>query len=213
MCHRPCQGRATCNHPCSLVFCHAGECEPCIQLVKRPCYCGKTSKSFKCCEVSGITDKTGFFCCNKVCQKPLKGCRHGCRLQCHEGPCAECEMDVAVKCPCGRQVKHMKCCEVQKLPGYDASCPVQVLLKCNKECEEQSNPKQGEKQQEKAVVPNTTSYWLWVMCLVFAVMSVILGLYVSLSVCYYKNITICNRLTSLRRSIGGRSVSVSIIIR
>ncbi|KAK8790213.1 hypothetical protein WA588_000378, partial [Blastocystis sp. NMH] len=51
VCRRKCPGRATCSHPCPRVFCHPGVCDPCTQMVKKPCFCGKSSRQFRCCDV------------------------------------------------------------------------------------------------------------------------------------------------------------------
>ena len=110
------------------MYCHAGACPPCQQVVKRRCYCGKTSKNGKC------GDGEGLFSCGKVCGKPLQNCRHGCGRVCHEGPCEEkCEEEVVVKCKCGKRVGKEVCWRAQQMKGYSAKMPVQVVLECSEE--------------------------------------------------------------------------------
>ena len=43
-------------------------------------------------------------------------------------------MEVKVVCPCGQRIEKRLCYEVQKLPGYDETKPIQIVLECNENC-------------------------------------------------------------------------------
>ncbi|CBK20994.2 uncharacterized protein [Blastocystis hominis] len=195
-CKQLCPGRPGCPHPCSRVFCHAGACDPCHQPVKRPCFCGKTSKTFECREVSGKSD-SGFFSCGKVCGKPLQGCKHGCRLVCHEGVCGKCEQEIVAKCACGSRVERIQCWKAQQMEGYNAANVVQILLPCLDTCNAQSSTisqdKSTQSSKDSPSKPDQTiskpssssssssssQLWLWIVALsVFiAVLSFLLRLF------------------------------------
>ena len=97
--------------------------------MKRRCFCGKTTRSAKCCE------QLGLFSCGKRCEKPLPHCRHVCKKVCHDGACDErCEESVRVQCKCGKRKGEEVCWKVQGMKGYDARLHVQVVLECNEEC-------------------------------------------------------------------------------
>ena len=193
-CKQLCPGRPGCPHPCSRVFCHAGACDPCHQPVKRPCFCGKTSKTFECWEVSG-KNESGFFSGGKVCGKPLQGCRHGCRLVCHEGLCGKCEQEIVVKCACGSRMERIQCWKAQQMEGYNAANVVQIYLPCLDSCSKPSSTISQDKttQTSKAALskPDQTiskasafsfsQRWLWMIALsvLIAVLSLLLRLFLA----------------------------------
>lgn len=166
--------------------------------MKRPCFCGKASKMFECWEVSGKKE-SGFFSCGKVCGKPLQGCRHGCRLVCHEGLCGKCEQEIVVKCACGSRMERIQCWKAQQMEGYNAANVVQILLPCLDSCSKPSSTISQDKttQTSKAALskPDQTiskasasasafsfsQRWVWMIALsVFvAVLSLLLRLFLA----------------------------------
>lgn len=164
VCRRKCPGRATCSHPCPRVFCHPGVCNPCTQMVKKPCFCGKSSRQFRCCDVCE-EEKRGWFSCGKVCGRPLTGCRHSCQEICHEGPCEQpCQAEVEVSCPCGKRRSKMKCCEVQRMEGYDMRSKLQTVLECDANC----------KGEAKVVEKPKNRFLLPVVCLIILVLAIVI---------------------------------------
>ena len=135
-------------------------------IVKRPCYCGKSSRQFRCCDVSA-EKKKGWFSCGKICGTPLKGCRHGCQRICHEGACCDrCEVDVRVRCLCGKRKSTMKCCDVQLMKGYDERSIQQIVLECNEECGLVQESVHPELETKRSL--NYSLFWI-VLCVLIAV--------------------------------------------
>uniref|UniRef100_T1IRV0 R3H domain-containing protein n=1 Tax=Strigamia maritima TaxID=126957 RepID=T1IRV0_STRMM len=76
--------------------------------------------------------------CGEPCNKALvgEGCVHKCRIQCHPGPCPQCQMQVERSCACGKTIKVVRCgisetmlCD--KICGRLLNCE---MHKCQKQC-------------------------------------------------------------------------------
>lgn len=140
--------------------------------MKRRCFCGKSSKSFKCCEIAGKPTENGVYACNRKCDKPLHNCNHLCQKQCHEGVCEEnCMEEVKVVCSCGKRSEKRPCCDVQKKKGYVASRPVQIVLECDESC-------RGPVTEQKEVIvskkPAFQYYWIIVL-----IIAIIMGVFLT----------------------------------
>ena len=118
---------------------------------------------------------SGYYACGKKCEKPLKGCRHSCQLICHEGICDEhCKEEVKVVCPCGTRSGKEVCWNVQQLPGYDMTKPVQIVLECDEHCKKQKQEKKEVPTQVIQQNQRATPIWLYVALLVLLI-AVIMG--------------------------------------
>lgn len=84
-------------------------------------------------------------------------------------------MEVKVVCPCGQRIEKRLCYEVQKLPGYDETKPIQIVLECNENC-----CKHEVKQKEEAVVSSSSfSYsWIIISCIII-IIAILLGIILS----------------------------------
>ena len=174
------------------MFCHEGECEPCQQIVKKPCYCGKSSKGFKCCDLSGKSQTRGYYSCSKKCGKPLPNCRHYCQQTCHEGECdVVCKEEVKVVCPCGKRVEKQFCNIVQQMKNYDIAKPVQIVLECNEGCTTIPQRNVIQPTVNEPVQPisecknNKNSMWI-VLALVVLLVAIVIGVYLSKYSCLFK---------------------------
>lgn len=120
----------------------------------------------------------GYYACGKKCEKPLKGCRHACQLSCHEGTCEEhCKEEVKAVCPCGRRVEKRMCWDVQHIPGYDITKPVQIVLQCDDNCKKLEQPEQFKQPEQPEMIEKNqpTPMWLYLALLVL-VIAILLGL-------------------------------------
>ena len=84
-------------------------------------------------------------------------------------------MEVKVVCPCGQRIEKRLCYEVQKLPGYDETKPIQIVLECNENCY-----KHEVKQKEEVVVSSSSfSYsWIIISCII-VIIAILLGILLS----------------------------------
>ncbi|KIY66766.1 hypothetical protein CYLTODRAFT_491180 [Cylindrobasidium torrendii FP15055 ss-10] len=86
-CDAPCLKPYTlCEHSC-MFKCHLGDCPPCQQVIKRPCRCGFTTQSVKCCELYATDDETGLrvevpVMCSKPCLAQRACGKHQCNRVC-----------------------------------------------------------------------------------------------------------------------------------
>ena len=85
-------------------------------------------------------------------------------------------MEVKAVCPCGQRIEKRLCYEVQKLPGYDETKPIQIVLECNENC-----CKHEMKQKEEAVVSSSSfSYsWIIISCIII-IIAILLDIIISL---------------------------------
>lgn len=180
-------------------------------MVKRRCYCGKTSKNGKC------SDGETLFSCGKVCGKPLKNCRHGCGKVCHAGACEEkCEEEVVVKCRCGKRVEKEVCWRVQAMVGYNAKMPVQAVLECNEACGGTSMTTSTTTSMTTSTTMSTTEkgrYFGVVVSCVVVILAMLIAMWFG-----YAHSDVCEKQdhkvqSSSTRSGGIRSGCVRIIIR
>ena len=75
-------------------------------------------------------------------------------------------MDVHVRCMCGKKKGVMKCCNVQRMKGYDERSVQQIVLECGEECGimKETNDLKTEKKT------SLNRYLIWiVLCVVIAV--------------------------------------------
>ncbi|XP_065182984.1 transcriptional repressor NF-X1-like [Sycon ciliatum] len=91
-----------CTHRCNQL-CHPGPCPPCPAMTRLTCGCGRTTQTVRCSQASSAPT------CSSVCDRPLACGRHACRLQCHAGPCDECDHQLEQTCFCGRKQRQYAC--------------------------------------------------------------------------------------------------------
>ncbi|KAA1473096.1 hypothetical protein DENSPDRAFT_822377 [Dentipellis sp. KUC8613] len=112
-CSNPCSRPRACGHACPLA-CHPGPCPPCQITTHQPCYCGKTTISFRCSHSTAnpirnrgvpLVDLS----CGHKCEKKLSCGNHICESICHEGPCEPCKVREVAKCWCGKVEKEVSC--------------------------------------------------------------------------------------------------------
>lgn len=116
-CGNPCtRRRLACDHACPLP-CHPGPCPPCITTVQKPCFCTKTTLSFRCAHFSAVPAPS--MSCGAPCNRPLSCGKHRCESTCHAGDCAPCAEIEYVQCYCGKERKQVSCGE-----GVAKSCVV-----------------------------------------------------------------------------------------
>ncbi|KAL1506566.1 hypothetical protein ABEB36_005902 [Hypothenemus hampei] len=90
-----------CNHNCSML-CHPGPCPECIVMVSKPCGCGSTQQTQKCCSDIKLI-------CESICNKPLNCGLHKCTKMCHVGECSSCTQFIIQECFCGKTGKKVLC--------------------------------------------------------------------------------------------------------
>lgn len=112
-CSKP---RGPCPHPCPLQ-CHAGPCPPCLLIgPSQPCFCGKNVSTKRC----GETDYTQGWSCHEPCGDLLACGEHECQKECHSDLCGSCEVPVASRCYCGKELRDISCDALgDKLESYD----------------------------------------------------------------------------------------------
>lgn len=101
VCKKVCQKLLNCNiHNCTRT-CHFKECDPCNEIVRQECYCGKVGRKVKCtAEIGGATN----YECGEICGKVLECGNHFCTKLCHPGECESCSIapEKVNHCPCGQ---------------------------------------------------------------------------------------------------------------
>ncbi|KZV99993.1 hypothetical protein EXIGLDRAFT_667828 [Exidia glandulosa HHB12029] len=118
-CGNPCsRKRLTCEHACPLP-CHPGPCPPCVTTVQKPCFCNKTTLSFRCAHFATVPPPS--MSCGSVCNKPLSCGKHRCEATCHAGNCEPCAELEYVQCYCGQTRKEVACGQ-----GVSKSCVVGI---------------------------------------------------------------------------------------
>ncbi|KAM9712729.1 transcriptional repressor NF-X1 [Menidia menidia] len=103
-CGAVCDAALNCGqHRCTQV-CHGGACQPCQLQVQQVCYCGATTRTVPCGSDTEGFDGSGYFCCQKLCGRPLECQAHRCLQPCHRQPCAPCPRAPGRvrACPCGQ---------------------------------------------------------------------------------------------------------------
>ena len=93
-----------CTHTRCDVLCHPGSCPPCNISVPVSCHCGRDLKRIPC----SIAPRSAYSC-EGECGKVLNCLLHHCKLPCHSGPCTSCDLDVTLKCFCGKEDRILKC--------------------------------------------------------------------------------------------------------
>lgn len=68
-----------------------------------------------------------------------------------------------MSCPCGKRRSKMKCCEVQRMEGYDMRSKLQTVLECDANC----------KGEAKVVKPKNR-FLLPVVCLIILVLAIVI---------------------------------------
>lgn len=107
-CEEVCNKTLNCGcHMCKII-CHPGTCSPCQMSLEQTCHCGKTQREVSCGSqpVDKSTGELLPFVCDKSCNKLLDCNNHTCKVQCHAGPCATCNLLPAnqTRCPCGQHL-------------------------------------------------------------------------------------------------------------
>ena len=67
------------------------------------CFCGKVTNPEWQPQQLHVPHSCGRLCQRPLATDPRSFCRHTCTLPCHPGPCPQCPVMVARKCPCGRK--------------------------------------------------------------------------------------------------------------
>ncbi|ELP84760.1 nuclear transcription factor, X-box binding protein, putative [Entamoeba invadens IP1] len=178
-CNRPCQIKPACGHVLPAHNCHFGPCPRCVEIVEKPCFCGKGSVKIPCYIESGS--------CGNVCGKPIGCGQHKCQRVCHEGPCtpdgkcpylcgkkkgycthfcnAKCHGDS--KCPhdpCDQIVECVCRCGHRKVQVVCGATPEKPWEKktidCNLDC-----LKEHVRQEKVGVNTKRVEYPMWFLCL------------------------------------------------
>ena len=68
-----------------------------------------------------------------------------------------------MSCPCGKRRSKMKCCEVQRMEGYDMRSKLQTVLECDANC----------KGEAKVVEKPKNRFLLPVVCLLILVLAIV----------------------------------------
>ncbi|XP_074658843.1 transcriptional repressor NF-X1-like [Tubulanus polymorphus] len=134
-CQKVCQKLLKCGeHRCELE-CHEGDCLQCSLApdILSHCPCGKTeltsianaSRRSSCIDVVPT--------CSEICDKQLdcgpEAKRHRCKMPCHTGPCAQCDLETPVQCRCHYVTKDFPCEEAVK---FTVDEPFTCEKRCNK---------------------------------------------------------------------------------
>jgi transcriptional repressor NF-X1 len=102
------RSRRGCPHPCDSI-CHAGPCSPCRSMgPSQDCFCGKNTSTKRCVD----TDYVNGWSCGRTCGDLLPCGKHACPRPCHEGLCGACEVQVDVKCYCGKVETQRLCKDI-----------------------------------------------------------------------------------------------------
>ncbi|KAL5961917.1 Transcriptional repressor NF-X1 [Taenia solium] len=139
-CSQPCSRPHPCNHPVQHT-CHSEpECPKCTVLMTKRCP-GDHKWMFNVpCFQTVVT-------CGRPCDRPLTGCSHRCRRQCHAGDCLYPGEVCTQSCttprpdcghPCGQpchEASGISCAET--LGSLKCHVPVTLSCTCGYRCEEQ----------------------------------------------------------------------------
>ncbi|EUB65019.1 Transcriptional repressor NF-X1 [Echinococcus granulosus] len=143
-CNQPCSRPHPCDHPVQHT-CHSEpECPKCTVLMTKRCPGDHTWMFNVPCFQAVVT-------CGRPCDKPLSGCSHRCRRQCHAGDCLLPSEDGSAVCtqpcatprpdcghPCGQpchEAAGIPC--VEALGSLKCHVPVTLSCTCGHRCEEQ----------------------------------------------------------------------------
>ncbi|XP_055535843.1 NF-X1-type zinc finger protein NFXL1 [Wyeomyia smithii] len=148
-CGDTCQKFLDCQiHRCS-ERCHQGNCGQCVELIRKSCRCGNTSKEVACykqlnCETKckNIKSCNKHPCnrkccdgdclpCDKLCGKTLPCGKHKCSSLCHHGPCYPCNQKATVKCRCGGTTVEVPCGREKKVGSPKCRLPCRIHSKCH----------------------------------------------------------------------------------
>ncbi|KAF5288840.1 hypothetical protein FQA39_LY03719 [Lamprigera yunnana] len=121
-CQKQCNKTLNCDiHTCSGK-CHEGECEPCTNVIKQECYCGKEGRKIDCTVEANLET---LYKCGKPCEKLLSCKNHKCERNCHAGECSPCPKapTEATTCPCGKtKLVHERESCLDPIPCCDKTC-------------------------------------------------------------------------------------------
>jgi transcriptional repressor NF-X1 len=147
-CTKRCDKVLSCGHSCADA-CHSGDCRPCLEPVKIPCRCGRTTTSAICHTSAEIHPQ-----CERVCRAQMECGRHECRNICCAGEKRATERQAAKRkknantAPveyfeaehvclrvCGRQLKCGKhTCQQLCHKGVCNSCPEAIFEEISCAC-------------------------------------------------------------------------------
>ncbi|KAK4880352.1 hypothetical protein RN001_008498 [Aquatica leii] len=121
-CQKLCNKILNCDiHKCDSK-CHEGDCQPCTNVLKQECYCGKEGRKVECTKDANGEDR---YECGEPCDKLLSCLNHKCQRNCHSGPCSACTKSPSKihTCPCGQTelVQVRKSC-LDPIPCCDKIC-------------------------------------------------------------------------------------------
>ena len=94
------------THRC-VKECHAGNCDPCGEVINQSCFCGREETQKYCGSGILCADGLWHYSCNFVCDKYLSCGNHRCEQICHDGSCRICprscnrDKNGYSKCACG----------------------------------------------------------------------------------------------------------------
>ncbi|XP_043545901.1 transcriptional repressor NF-X1 isoform X1 [Chiloscyllium plagiosum] len=131
-CSNVCDNLLTCGkHTCAQV-CHAGKCQPCQLTVQQGCYCGVTFREVLCGTDKEAYDGTGYFTCQKQCDRKLDCGNHTCLQLCHPSACQPCPRLPALvhSCPCGQT----PLCKLLELGYPERKSCTDSIPSCGKTC-------------------------------------------------------------------------------
>lgn len=117
LCFEKCGKLLECGIHTCIDNCHSGNCYPCFNIIKDKsliCDCGSfvLEAPYRCNTIPE--------CLNPCSKERL--CSHGCKENCHRGPCKPCQEIVTKSCNCRKSlIENLKCSDEAK---------------CKKQCEE-----------------------------------------------------------------------------
>ncbi|XP_055611360.1 NF-X1-type zinc finger protein NFXL1 [Uranotaenia lowii] len=148
-CGDTCQKYLECGEHLCSERCHPGKCGQCLELVKKTCRCGFTTKVIACHKQLSCENKCKNLrscgkhrcnrkCCNsqcppcdKVCGKTLACGKHKCSSMCHHGPCYPCNQKATVKCRCAGTLVEVPCGREKKISTPKCKLPCRIPSKCH----------------------------------------------------------------------------------
>ncbi|XP_071489644.1 NF-X1-type zinc finger protein NFXL1-like [Diadema antillarum] len=148
-CEHPVPVQCLGKHETSDLPCSRAKPFSCRRACGRVLACTNHTCKWECHEVTGSPDdtKAGNNCqeCEEGCSKERpEGCRHHCRLPCHEGPCPPCKKTNKTRCHCKAMALYLECnawllatkTEREEMQSCKGPCPRELACghPCSKTC-------------------------------------------------------------------------------